>query len=309
MSPKVTIPPLRPLLLTLAATVLVACQPTAGPARTDGSVAYCSADVGLTARQPIQSHRSYCVKSDAAKKTFQPGLMSSYRFSIIDDRGETLRDFAVVHEKIMHVIVVRQDLAEFQHIHPEYNVETGAFTLPSLIFPSAGPYRIFADFTPANSPKDPHGNLLGVTIFEDTRVGAADRYSPKPLGPETRIATVADYVVRLTANPPLVTNQESVLTFGITRGAQAVTTLTPYLGALGHAVILREGSLDFIHTHPIEKSADPQNGNIRFAVTVPDAGKYKVFLQFQHQDEVVTSDFLITATAADVSQDNATPTH
>jgi hypothetical protein len=57
-----------------------------------------------------------------------------------------------------------------------------------------------------------------------------------------------------------------VLSFEVTQGGKAVTDLEEYLGALGHVVVLREGTLDFFHTHPIASSTAP-SGRVDFAVT------------------------------------------
>jgi len=38
----------------------------------------------------------------------------------------------------MHIIVVRKDLANFQHVHPKYDPATGKFTFTDLMFPSDG---------------------------------------------------------------------------------------------------------------------------------------------------------------------------
>lgn len=58
-------------------------------------------------------------------------------------------------------------------------------------------------------------------------------------------------------------------------------------------VVLREGTLDFIHAHPIASSTAP-SGRVDFAVTFPREGKYKLFSQFQHQGRVLTAGFVAT---------------
>jgi hypothetical protein len=40
-------------------------------------------------------------------------------FRIVDEHGETVRDFDVEHTKRMHLIIARRDLTGFQHLHPE----------------------------------------------------------------------------------------------------------------------------------------------------------------------------------------------
>jgi uncharacterized protein YxeA len=63
-----------------------------------------------TATGPIQSHRSYSMKSASSNTDLQPGQSGTYAFSVVDEQGNTLKDFATVHEKQMHFIVVRKDL-------------------------------------------------------------------------------------------------------------------------------------------------------------------------------------------------------
>ena len=72
-----------------------------------------------------------------------------FRYNITDNKGTIVKDFAVDHEKLMHLIVVRHDLQDFQHLHPSINKNTGEFTIP-VTFPNNGNYRLYADFIPAN---------------------------------------------------------------------------------------------------------------------------------------------------------------
>ena len=102
-----------------------------------------------------------------------------------------------------------------------------------------------------------------------------------------------------------------MFTYALTDASNTpVKDLETYLGALGHAVVLREGTLDFIHAHPVEDAAKPQNGKVNFMVYFPEAGKYKVFTQFQRAGKVITIEFVVTvAEGAAVKDDNATPEH
>jgi len=50
-----------------------------------------------------------------------------------------------VHERPVHLIVVSEDLAEFDHIHPEVS-EQGAWLAPHT-FAHGGRYRLYAEFT------------------------------------------------------------------------------------------------------------------------------------------------------------------
>ncbi len=247
--------------------------------------------------QPIiQSHRSFNLKSDASSKSYQPNTPATYTFSITDDQGATLKDFATVHEKIMHIIIVRKDLAEFQHVHPEFNQTTRQFTLANLTFPSNGPYRIFADFTPRGTQMGPDGMPLGVTLNEDIDVGNIAAYKPQAVTESARTQTIQRYTVQLNTTPtPITAEQSTTLSFTVMQNGKPVTNLEKYLGALGHAVVLREGDLEFLHTHALDENVANQSGTVDFAVTFPKAGMYKVFAQFQHQGKVITTDFVVSA--------------
>lgn len=259
----------------------------------------------------VQSHRGFTLTSDASSKNYQPQQPTTYIFSIVDDQGATVKDFATVHEKIMHVIIVRNDLAEFQHVHPEFNQATGKFTLANLTFPSDGSYRIFADFTPMSAQRGADGQPLGVTTHEDVNVGSLANYKAQPLTDTQLTETFQNYTVQLIPSPtPVVAGQSTTLTFAINQDGKPVTNLEKYLGALGHTVVLREGDLEFLHTHALDENVTNQTSKIDFAVTFPTAAKYKVFSQFQHQGKVITTNFVVTAesTSARTNEGKVPPT-
>lgn len=274
-------------------------------------------DNGKDTSAPIaQSHRSFTLQSDASTKTYQPKTPVSYSFSIVDDQGTTLKsnNFATVHEKIMHVIIVRKDLQEFQHVHPDFNQATGQFTLANVTFPSDGPYRIFADFTPTTSQMGADGQPLPVTLNEDITVGTLANYKAQPVVNSPLSKTFQNYQVQLTPNPsPVTAGRSTTLTFALNQNGRPVTNLEKYLGALGHSVVLREGDLEFLHTHALDENVTNQTGKVDFAVTFPTVAKYKVFSQFQHQGKILTTDFVLTAesAAAETNQESpqAAPQH
>ncbi|OGZ70740.1 MAG: hypothetical protein A3F47_00470 [Candidatus Staskawiczbacteria bacterium RIFCSPHIGHO2_12_FULL_38_11] len=269
---------------------------------TNNSV-YCSSDGKLTNTMPIQSHRSYCLKSDVNGKTYSVNAQSQYSFSVVDDQGNTLKDFEVTHTKAMHVIVVRKDLANFQHVHPEFDKATGIFTLKYLTFPADGIYRIFADFAPAGGQKDAMGLPLPVTLFDDVSVGIGESYASTPLGSQRWTDVFDGYQADLSYGSSLVSGQERELAFTIKNNEMPVKDLQGYLGALGHTVILREESLDFIHAHPKEDVDAKQTGTINFVVNFSEAGKYKVFTQFQRDGKIFTNDFVVSV-AKSTNQSN-----
>jgi hypothetical protein len=211
------------------------------------------------------------------------GRTERLRFRIVDDRGRTVRDFDVEHEKRMHLIVARRDLTGFQHLHPEQDSD-GAWTIP-LRLDEAGSYRLFADFSREGTAR---------TLATDLRVDGEADLRPLP-APEATAVSDGGYDVRLSAGRARP-GEEAELRFAISRDGAPVHT-EPYLGAGGHLVALREGDLAFLHVHPTEhghgdgRSADTHDDSVGFAATFPTEGRYRLFLQFKHEGRVHTVAF------------------
>jgi hypothetical protein len=198
------------------------------------------------------------------------GREETLRFRIVDENGAMVRDFDVEHEKRMHLILARRDLANFQHLHPEQSAD-GGWTV-DVRLDDAGSYRLFADFSYDGEAQ---------TLATDLRVdGTADL---RPL-PESAPTAVSDggYEVRLDAGQARP-SEEADLRFTITKDGAPVET-EPYLGAGGHLVALRDGDLAFLHVHPMDDS-------VRFAATFPTEGRYRLFLQFKHEGRIQTVAF------------------
>jgi len=250
-----------------------------------------------------QSHRSYSMEITRETPSKVPGQPVSFTYTIKNDQGEVLKDFETVHEKKMHFIVVREDLQNFQHLHPEFNQNSGEWTV-DVTFPTDGPYRVFPDFTPAKSAGNPQ--LLPVTVNSKVEVGDMSKYNAQAATLDTQSKkTFGEYQVTHTLATNLTKEQEVTYILTIERNGKAVIDLQQYLGALGHSVILKEGTLDFIHTHAGEPgmqgmdhgstmgSASKTGPNVEFTTTFPESGVYKIFTQFQHQNKIITIDYTV----------------
>jgi hypothetical protein len=208
---------------------------------------------------------------ELADPELEQGRAEPLRFRIVDARGAAVRDFDIEHEKRMHLIVARRDLTGFQHLHPTMD-ENGTWSTP-LRLDEAGSYRVFADFVRDGE---------ATTLAGDLRVDGAADLRPLPAPAPTAI-TGDGYEVRLDpgdARP----GQESELRFTVTKDGAPVKT-EPYLGAGGHLVALRDGDLAFLHVHPTD------HDSVEFAAAFPTAGRYRLFLQFQHDGRVQTAAF------------------
>ncbi|WP_285705047.1 hypothetical protein [Microtetraspora sp. NBRC 16547] len=222
--------------------------------------------------------------------TVEPGTSVDFRFTVTGPDGKPVTGYQVQHDKKLHFILVSRDLAHFQHLHP-VEAGDGVWSVP-LTLPSAGAYRMFADFAPEGGK----GMTLGADLY------AAGEYAPKALPSAGRTATVDGYTVTLDGD--LVPGRASRVTLTISKDGKPVTDLQPYLGAYGHLVALRGGDLAYLHVHP---DGEPGDGETRpgpeivFYAEVPSRGDYRFFLDFQHDGEVRTTDFTVHANDAPAS--------
>ncbi len=208
------------------------------------------------------------------ERTFLPaGRATPLRFRIADERGRVIRDeFEVEHDRELHLIVVRRDTAAFQHVHPRKGGD-GTWSI-DLTLREPGVYRMYADFTIGGKQR-----TLATDLF------VAGDFRPDPLPAPSPVDETGDLRVELTSARPLAAGQARTLVFAVTRRGEPVRDLQPYLGARGHLVALREGDLAYLHVHPDDGIA----GNaVGFAATFPSAGRYRLFLQFKHEDRVRT---------------------
>ena len=90
-----------------------------------------------------------------------------------------------------------------------------------------------------------------------------------------------------------MSGHEAALRFSVSRGGAPVNTLEPYLGNLGHLVILHEKTLQYLHVHPT--SSRGSGPDVRFAGDLARPGRYRAFLQFQANGTVHTATFTLEA--------------
>ncbi len=206
----------------------------------------------------------------------QAGTLS---FRILDQHGMAVTQFNEQHEKLLHLIVVRSDTAQFRHVHPTMDAN-GVWSI-EWTWPTGGSYRVFADFDASGSPAQ---LTLGRTV------DVAGTFDPTPLPATARTALVDGYAVQLAGD---LTTSGGPLTFTVTRDGVQIRDLEPYLGAYGHLVALRAGDLAYLHVHPeASESAGP---DIAFHAQAPSAGPYRLFLDFEHGGAVRTAEFTIDA--------------
>ncbi|WBB79092.1 hypothetical protein O7606_23370 [Micromonospora sp. WMMD882] len=211
---------------------------------------------------------------------FAAGRAGEFRFQIRDAGQRPVTRFAIVHDRPLHLIVVRRDLSGFQHLHPGMAAD-GTWSVP-LTLPQPGVWRAYADFTAVTAD----GTQVPVTLGVD--LVAPGGYVPRPLPAADRQATVDGFTVGYEGSPAI--GVDVPVRFRVRAGA-TTPTLEPYLGAYGHLVVLREGDLGYLHVHPDTELAGDA---VAFQLTVPGPGRYRLYFDFQVAGQVRTAEFTLS---------------
>jgi hypothetical protein len=202
-----------------------------------------------------------------------------------DKNGDAIASFDTFQEKLMHLIVVSDDLQFFNHIHPTYK-GNGRFEIQAN-FPQPGHYTLFSDYKPTG--KAEQVSVLKAQVpGQPQLIQKIDWTCTKTFGD-----TKADLAF---SQPTLKAGQEVMLIFHLNQANnnQPVKDLQPYLGELGHLVILKQTSpltrTDYIHAHAMKNSPP---GQIHFMTSFPQPGNYKLWGQFNRNGRIVTTNFWV----------------
>jgi hypothetical protein len=235
-----------------------------------------------------------------SKFSAEPGVASSITLKIqqfqLDGRMPIFR-YDVEMQKLIHLIIVRDDFATFAHLHPAFNGTTGTF---SETFPRSPNHRYYAyaDTTPRG---------IGQQVFRFTIESAGPVSTLQPeLSASLPTVTVAPYRVTL-ERTHLVANQAQTLALTVFQGRRLATDLRTYLGAAAHAVFINTTTLTYVHVHPTVLGTQDTNmsGSMtsmsraagpRMQMTLPPlpAGTYKLWVQFRGREgEVFIAPFTV----------------
>jgi hypothetical protein len=244
--------------------------------------------------QLVTSDR-YSVEVTPASEPVRAGIPAALHFRIKDPAGFDVRALQVVHEKRLHLMIVSHDLSRFDHVHPMPDRD-GTFTL-LYRFPTGGRYVLFHDFTP---------DSVGMQVVPVEI--AVQGSPPAPVGlvvDDDRPKRIDGYEIAL-SHTPLTPDAECAMTFTLTRRGKPVSDLEPFLGAMGHLVMISEDRSSYVHSHPLEQTAT-MGPSVRFAVRFARTGTYKAWGQFQRRGRVLTVPFVVKVASLEDRDTGAWP--
>ncbi|GIF19533.1 hypothetical protein BJ973_006578 [Actinoplanes tereljensis] len=242
---------------------------------TDGTVAQSSTTTTAGAAVGGLSLSSGGLTLVPTTSSFTAGKPQRLAFRIAGPGGAPVTTYAVVHDKLLHLIVIRRDLSGFRHLHPTMAAD-GTWGI-DLTLAQPGIYRMIADFTAVVG-----GTPIATTLGTDLTV--AGNYAPVALPAPVKAVAADGFAVGYEGMPSTKSTQPLLLSVAGPDHQAAV--LEPYLGAYGHLVVLRAGDLAYVHVHPEAQLVD---GKVKFWLAVPSSGTYRMFFDFQVAGQVHTA--------------------
>ncbi|HSU59807.1 MAG TPA: heavy metal-binding domain-containing protein [Bryobacteraceae bacterium] len=230
---------------------------------------------GMTLVLRVPERIEYPLQVSQHPESVNPGDTVTLTFRVLNPwTGQTVTYFELVHEKLMHLFLVSENLEFFAHLHPVLQ-ENGTFIL-NVRLPYGGMYRMLADYYPAGSVPQLAVNTLFVS-------GDCDH--PK-IAPSLAPCPAENLTASLRLDPaePLA-GLETKLFYTL----NPASGLQPYLGAWGHMLVVSSDLIDLLHLHPFLVNG----GVIQFNIIFPRSGIYRIWTQFQREGVVDTVVFTV----------------
>ena len=230
-------------------------------------------NIGLTAQHEDHS-KHQTEKTDALNVTLhtepqeiQAGEKSTLMFNLTDKMGEPFTDLMIHHDRVLHVLIVSENLQILGHIHPEDFDERdmmaeleGTYTV-YFTFPAAGRYILALDVMTADAEYskymyvDVAGEKKMTDHTEDFRrektvngytEEGGDRYTKAVLtdGKGTSV-----YQVKMNVQDKIKAGKMVHIDYHFSQAGKPITDLVPFLDAPMHFAIVNTELDGIVHTH------------------------------------------------------------
>ena len=217
------------------------------------------------------------------------GAPGTFTLQVTDPDGVPIEDLQQNHERMVHTLVISQDLTSFQHLHHEdfaaltaEDLRAATFHFP-LTVPLAGPYLLSFDFAHRDQFQN-RTDLLTAT--------GSPAQATSPQLPTSDTAQDGDVIGTLTWDSAPIAGYETSFTVHLTDTDGApITDLVQWLGADAHAALVKADLSWVSHTHawyPGMENVTPgmemppiyPGPDLPFHYTFPLGGDHKMWVQF-----------------------------
>ncbi|GFN33248.1 hypothetical protein [Paenibacillus xylaniclasticus] len=220
----------------------------------------------------------------AAGDGLKAGQDSEITIRIQDAAGVPVTKFALLHEKLLHLIIVSEDLRDFRHIHPGYD-GSGVFRVVTQ-FADGGRYKWFADFVPNGNESVTRSGWLtvdGKPVYDAPALQADASLIQQVEGTEVELV-----MGEAKAGEPTQLH----FRFRDVESGKEADGMQSYLGAAGHVVIVSSDMEQYLHVHPADSQVEAE-AEADFSTVFPTSGLYKIWGQFQRDGRVLTVPFVV----------------
>ena len=216
------------------------------------------------------------VAISTGSQTIETGTPTVLKFHLTDANGEPFTDLLVHHARILHVLLVSENLQIIGHVHPEdfepRNVmeeRKGIYTV-QWTFPEAGRYIIGLDVV---SPEAVFARHSHVDVIGEPQMGAQPRdfrrektvngYTDEGNDRYTKPIAIAEteagntYHVKMEAPERIKAGEIVHMTYHFSQHEEPITDLVAFLDAPMHFAIVDSQLNSIVHTHGTLPSTEP----------------------------------------------------
>ncbi len=200
--------------------------------------------------------------------------------------GLPIDDLIPHHDALIHLVVISADGAFYTHIHP-LRTAPGRYAV-ALRPDRSGRYTAYVEIERQDSGTQ--------VIAHDFAIGGA-AVAAVPPAPGLGTRNIAGMQVDVSSSlMPLQAGKQATLTFSFSRGGVLVTDMQPWLSMAGHLIARDASGAIYAHVHAVGPMAPAgilasgivYGPDIRFVYTFPQPGRYQIWGQFRHDQQIVT---------------------
>jgi Cu+-exporting ATPase len=276
----------------ITAVAVLRCEKQSSDSDSGGSSSMRSEAPRLTVR----------VENEPAK--VERGRPTRFLINILQQPGDRPVRFSEDASDPVHLVIVRNDLGTFAHLHP--HIQNDGRFVAEAVLPTDGTYWMFTYFQAAGAEP--------TSVRSELRVGTRSTL-PRPLALTPRDRRVGRYDVTLMTDPdPPSSHEWTSIKFHVMRSGEPVREVEP---AGGHLVILPENGVPFVFAHSTlgeatggmrailhapavpdavgeEHYVRPQLGpDVQFHTRFPAQGRYKIWGEFTIGRDRIVVDFVV----------------
>ncbi|MEQ6903121.1 hypothetical protein [Nocardioides sp. YIM 152588] len=198
-------------------------------------------------------------------------------FRILGPDGEPVTEYLEEQTRLLHLYVVRDDLAVFRHLHPTLETDgrdAGTWTA-RVDLGEPGDYRVLAEFQPA-------GAGAAVALGADATVPGD--WSPAPVAAsddgDDGDGGADDGVVRVVPEAAGEVGPDGRISLLVSDLDGRPLTLGSYLGTFAHLTGFALDDDGFVHVHPYGQPEQTADGTrLVFHTAFDAAGDFRFFVQ------------------------------